>query len=234
MDVDCLTPAPLPGGERRGEWRWTNTPQGPIAIVLENVHWMAAMLDIPTFTITAKFDHDIHILSDPYHHVRAAIPTLAACVVHSLFAAGRTVLQDCPAVDAQLYKEATKALEPDQPGFVFGIATLSIADQTYLHRVDEAISDTCIYCGATHSSVDDIYWECSHPRLVSARRSSTDDRKFAALEQILVDNCACLPRELRHGIPPPLALLPHSTWWTKSTSDLLEAQTKQVQTAFGI
>ena len=65
VDVDCLTPAPLPGGERRGEWRWATLPQGPVAIVLDNVHWMAATLDIPSFTLSAKFDHNIHILSDP-------------------------------------------------------------------------------------------------------------------------------------------------------------------------
>ena len=25
VDVDCLTPAPLPGGERRGDWKWIRT-----------------------------------------------------------------------------------------------------------------------------------------------------------------------------------------------------------------
>ena len=38
LDAEDLTPAPLPGGERRGKWRWTQTPQGPNAIALENVH----------------------------------------------------------------------------------------------------------------------------------------------------------------------------------------------------
>ena len=118
---------------------------------------MAATLDISSFNLSAKFDHDIHILSDPYNHICAALPVLAACVVHSLIAAGRTVLQDCPAIDPQICKGAFETLEPDQRGVVFSIATLSIADQSYLHKLDEDIPDTCIFCGNTVSSVDHIY-----------------------------------------------------------------------------
>ena len=110
VDVDCLTPAPLPGGERRGDWKWASTPQGPISLLLENVHCMAATFHIPSFVLTAKFDHNINMLSDPYHHVCHAIPILAARVVHAVFAPGRTVLQDCPAVDRQIHLEAVKPL----------------------------------------------------------------------------------------------------------------------------
>ena len=131
LDVDCRIPAPLPGGDRRGDRRWPQTAQGPIAIALENVRWMAATLDLPSFTVSAKFDHDIHLMSDPCHHVCAALSTLASRVVHSLVAPDRTVLRDCPAIDAQIYKEAAKSLEPDQRGAVFGISILSIADQAY-------------------------------------------------------------------------------------------------------
>ena len=207
VDVDCLTPAPLPGGERRGEWKWTDLPQGPVSILLENVHWMAATLHIPSFTLSAKFDHDIHILSDPFNHVQAALPILAARVVHSQVALSRTVLQDCPAIDAQLYSEACKTLTPDQRGIMFGISTLSIADQAYLHRVDEDISDVCIFCGKCVSSVEHIYWNCDHPRLVEARNTVSDDAAQAKLERTIIENSNCLTPSLRHGIPPPLALL---------------------------
>ena len=142
MDVDCLTPAPLPGGERRGTWIWTQTLQGPIAIALENVHWMAATLELPSFTLSAKYDHDIHLITDLYHHVCSALSVLAARVVHSFVASDRTVLNDCPAIDPQVYHEAAKMLEPSEKGVVYGIATLSVADQSYVHRINDDVDST--------------------------------------------------------------------------------------------
>ena len=108
---------------------------------------MAATLDLPSSTVFAKFDHGIHLITDPYHHVCSALSALASRVVHTLVVVDRTVLQECPAIDAQIYKEAAKSLEPAQRGAIFGISTLSIADQGYLHRVDDTIDDTCIFCG---------------------------------------------------------------------------------------
>ena len=210
VDVDCLTPAPLPGGERLGDWKWASTPQGPISLLLENVHCMAATLHIPSFVLTAKFDHNINLLADPYHHVPQAIPILAARVVHAVFAPGRTVLQNCPAIDRQIYHEAVKPLTAEQRGVTFGIATLSIADQAYLHRVNPDVPETCIFCGKTVSSVDHIYWGCDHPKLQAARTNITDDPKQGPLELTIIENSGCLPLALRYGIPPPLALLPQS------------------------
>ena len=65
-EVDILEPAPLPGGARRGDWRWTHPPLGPVGVTLENVHWMAATLSLPTFTLRSRYDHTIHIMSDPF------------------------------------------------------------------------------------------------------------------------------------------------------------------------
>ena len=117
----------------------------PIATALENAHWMAATLDLPSFTVSARLDHDIHLMSDPYHHVCAALSTFAPSAVHSLVAPDRTVLHEWPAIDAQIYKEAAKSLEPDQRVAVFGISTVSIADQAYLHRVDDTMTSVFFY-----------------------------------------------------------------------------------------
>ena len=83
-------------------------------------------------------------------------------------------------------------------------------------------------CGAL------FLWECQHPRLVAARRTLSSDAKVAAIEEMIVDNFRCLSTCLRYGIPPPLALLPHSPWWTNTTPSLLDQQTRQVQACFGV
>ena len=41
-----------------------------------------------------------------------------------------------------------------------------------------------------------------------------------------------MPLALLHSIPPPLALLPQTPWWTKHTPTPLSAKTKQVQAEF--
>ena len=61
-----------------------------------------------------------------------------------------------------------------------------------------------------------------------------EDDKMASIEKTILENSSCLPLSLRYAIPPPLALLPHSPWWTSDTSEELAAQTKQVQETFGI
>ena len=75
IEVDDLEPAPLPGGARRGDWRWEHPPQGPVSTLLENVHWMASTLSLPSFTLRSKYDHTIHVLSDPFQHIRPSLHT---------------------------------------------------------------------------------------------------------------------------------------------------------------
>ena len=75
---------------------------------------------------------------------------------------------------------------------------------------------------------------CNHPRLQAARTKYTEDEKVGALEQIIVENCSCLLLSLRYAIPPPLAVLLHSPWWTNDTSAIIASQRPQVQAAVGI
>ena len=49
LDHDCLSPAPLPGGERRGAWKWHPSPPGPVGLLLENTHLLGGTLQFPNF-----------------------------------------------------------------------------------------------------------------------------------------------------------------------------------------
>ena len=169
IEIDDLEPAPLPGGARRGDWRWEHSPQGPVSTLLENVHWMASTLSLPSFTLRSKYDHTIHVMSDPFQHIRPSLHTLAARVAHSLVAPQRTVLQHCPSIDQQIFHAAAQPLAPAIKGAVYGVATLSVVDQSYSHRLDDEVDDLCIFCHACTSSVPHILLKCCHPRLVAAR-----------------------------------------------------------------
>ena len=46
IDLSVLTPAPMPGGERRGAWKWRQTPPGPVGLLLENTHLLGGSLQL--------------------------------------------------------------------------------------------------------------------------------------------------------------------------------------------
>ena len=93
------------------------------------------------------FIEDAHAIQSIPNHLQPSLFALASRVVHSLVAADRIVVCDCPSIDSQVYNADAKMLEPATRGAVFGISTLSIADQSFAHRVDDDVDDTCIFCG---------------------------------------------------------------------------------------
>ena len=114
------------------------------------------------------------------------------------------------------------------------MATLSVADQSYVHRLDEEVDDLCIFCRTCTSSVPHILWHCCHPKLVAAKASFSDNVKLASIERTLIENADLLPIFLQHGIPPPLALLPNTPWWTNSAVPQIAQESRQIQIVFGI
>ena len=77
-------------------------------------------------------------------------------------------------------------------------------------------------------------WKCTHPKLVAARATFSEDAKQAHLKRILIENVDLLPFFLQHGIPPPLALLPNAPWWTNIADSCFAREPNQTQAVFGI
>ena len=174
------------------------------------------------------------MLTDPYNRLRPSLHAFAFCAVQVDAERNRSVLQGCPWVDGHIYREATAPLPADVKGAVFGVATLSIADQGYIHSIDQEQTDECPFCQKCVSSVPHICFECDHPKLVEARLNFTDDPKLAYYERHILEKSWALPSYLKHGIPPPMALMPDTPWWTNEMPRGLVSATSDAKNAFGV
>eukprot|EP00973_Karenia_brevis_P030282 4175244-Karenia_brevis.AAC.1 len=78
---------------------------------------------------------------------------LAFDAVHLVFSQSRTILKNAPCIDPDLYKKAIKDRDDKFVCVVNSIATLSVVDQAYQHRIGDQDSNLCPYCKACISSV---------------------------------------------------------------------------------
>ena len=135
----------LPGGERRGAWKWQRAPTGPVGLLLENTHMIGGSLQLPQFVFRTDAGADINVLTDPYDHLQPALQDLAFQAVQYDPARNRTVLHDCPRFDRHIHRSSVAAVPADTQEAVYGASTLSIADQGYVHKVDEEQSGLCVF-----------------------------------------------------------------------------------------
>ena len=116
LDHNSLSPAPLPGGERRGAWKWHPAPPGPVGILLENTHLLGGTVQLPNFVFRSKFGPNLHMLTDPFNHLQPALHEIALRAIHADAEQSRTVLKGCTQVDGQIFKEAIATLAADIRG----------------------------------------------------------------------------------------------------------------------
>ena len=70
------------------------------------------------------------MFSDPYNHLQPSLHDFDFHAVQFEASRTRTILHKCPAVDKLIYRTAIAPLPSDIQGAVFGVSTLSIADQS--------------------------------------------------------------------------------------------------------
>eukprot|EP00973_Karenia_brevis_P021956 3019852-Karenia_brevis.AAC.1 len=94
VDLAALKPAPLPGGDRRADWKAEHIPLGPMGLLLQNLHMLGGTLDFPLFIVRTHRHPNINMLDDPFHHLKPTLLRFAFDAVHSTVAPTRTVLTD--------------------------------------------------------------------------------------------------------------------------------------------
>ena len=77
LDHSTLTPAPLPGGDRRGEWKWKTTPPGPVGFLLENTFMLGGSLQLPQFLLRSNGGADVNLLTGRFNHVQPSLREFA-------------------------------------------------------------------------------------------------------------------------------------------------------------
>ena len=146
FDLSSLSPAPMPGGERCGAWKWRQTPPGPVGLLLENTHLLDGSLQFVPFIFRTDFSANINMFSDPYNHLQPSLHDFGFHAVQFEASRTRTILHECPAVDKLIYRTAVASLPNDVQGAVYGVSTFSIADQAYIHELDNHQSSLCVFC----------------------------------------------------------------------------------------
>ena len=114
--------------------------------------------------------------------------------VHIATARQRSVLQQAPAVDPDIFRKAIHTDHNDavkRTRIVHAVATLSAVDQSSLCRLGAVDSDLCPSCAQCKSSVHHCIWECSHPQLVEARMA-VDDENEKTYPVTLTSHPTCL------------------------------------------
>ena len=227
LDHSTLTPAPLPDGETRGAWKWKTTPPGPVGLLVDNTHMLGGSLQLPQVIFRSDTGADINLLTEPYNHLILALQGFAFQAIQYQASCTRTVLQDCPRIDKHIYRSSVAVLPVGIQGAVYVVATLSIADQGYIHTLDQEQTDECPFYQKCTSSVPHICFDCEHPKLVEARLHVSDDPKLPYYERHILENINVLPEYLKHGIPPPMALMPDTPWWTNEMPNSIVSTTSR-------
>eukprot|EP00973_Karenia_brevis_P090901 12404904-Karenia_brevis.AAC.1 len=156
----------------------------------------------------------IHYFDMPIQLLNPAISEYAFDRVHLASSRERTILHDLPNLDVHTYRAAMlPATEDNQHrnNVINSVATLSIVDQSALHRFNGSDSDVCTFCHQCKSSVHHYIWKCPHPDLVAARERIEDP-----LERDLLAHIDIIPTPLLYGLPPKMTLLPCGPWWANA------------------
>eukprot|EP00973_Karenia_brevis_P094009 12420288-Karenia_brevis.AAC.1 len=114
-DLSSLTPSPLPGDTGRPQFKAAQKPQGPIALLLQNVHQMGAAFDISSCTLLSSNFVPISVLEIPFQHFKHFLTKFGFCAVHAAYHSTRTVLTDLPKFDPDIY---LSSLPKDDDHFV--------------------------------------------------------------------------------------------------------------------
>ena len=191
---------------------------------------LGATVDFDTLAIHSHELPNMHIVDTPFQLLKPTMLRFAFDAVHRSLAHTRTVLKNAPKIDVDIFKQALSGREDHFQNVVRCISTLSNVEQAMQCRIGEVTSDLCAYCKSCPSSTHHIIWECSHIKLVEARNNLTDPT-----QALLLTHAAHLPLHLLYGIPPPLALLPSSPWWTnESNQEFREDISNDGKKFFGI
>eukprot|EP00973_Karenia_brevis_P075666 10514429-Karenia_brevis.AAC.1 len=108
--------------------------------------------------------------------------------MHLAVSRTRTDLHDMPKFDPEIFEQALHAQDAHHVNALKSIASLSSVDQSLLHRFDDEVSETCVFCNACESSIPHIIWHCTHPTLVAARKQDMND-----MQQHIIDHHHALP-----------------------------------------
>ena len=229
LNISQLEPAPLPGQPNRDLWWTAAEPCGPIGLILQQTHQMAATLDVNTLTIRSKAAVDFHLLTSPFKGVKQMVSRMSNYVLSNQAIHNRTILNDMATIDNDVFDASMSHRNQQDMNIIRAVATFSTIDTTYLRRIHAEDSDLCVLCGETTGDLLHHIYYCQHRDLASARNDLMSDTTCKAI----LDNIDIFPKYLMRGIPNTLQSCPCQPFWD-SKSQFCNVVPNDAKPIFGI
>eukprot|EP00973_Karenia_brevis_P036318 5008772-Karenia_brevis.AAC.1 len=195
-DLASLEPCPPPGAPGRKHWKQQGE-QGPISLLLQQLHYYAITLHPIDHTIKVNNYPDIQIFKHPYQLIRPQMQQRAIDARNKHAITHRTDLNGMQAVDTRVFNKAIQQQQNiTDTKIIRYIATLgAVHESTYTkHTNDKPV--LCPYCKQHPASFKHYIWQCQHPTLQQARQQDTTEQ-----QKFILDNIANLPNHMLMGIP---------------------------------
>ena len=211
--LDLLTPAPPPSRANRINWKSPQVAHGPVSLLLQDLHYLAATLDPSTFTIKSAITYDWNPLHVSHQVVKSNIAQLAQ---HSMTHYGhstRSALQATTNIDYDLCARSLRSLSPALAPIARASCTLALTEAHQLHKFDSNNQNMCQFCGEQEPDPAHVSWKCAHNTIAEARNQAFEDATWDKLKDTLIECQEIMPLSLKYGIPPRMQVHPHYPIW---------------------
>eukprot|EP00973_Karenia_brevis_P088194 12229058-Karenia_brevis.AAC.1 len=209
-----LFAAPPPGAPQRVQWKASHAPMGPVALLLQQLHYFALALDAHTLHLHHSNFEPFPFVSCPYQLLKPTIFRFAVHARNKFAISQRSALKHATQIDEIVFHKAmARNDDVSHNRIVRYLATLGAVHKgTCQKYVDDDQDAICPFCNEEVASHAHYMWTCKHPTLAEARNDSTPE-----LIQHMLENLHAFPTFLLYGIPQALnASFTHSWWHTES------------------
>eukprot|EP00973_Karenia_brevis_P012597 1709079-Karenia_brevis.AAC.1 len=207
---------------------------GPVALLLQQLHFFAFALDADTCVLHHPLRQPFAFTTCPYQLLKPTIFKVAIQARNKQAITQRSVLQHATQIDAEVFHKAmAKTTDTTHHNITRYIATLGSVHQGTYHKHNKLGPDDniCPFCNEEAATMTHMIWDCKHTTLTTTRHKDNPD-----IINIVLDNLQAFPTFLLHGIPQVLhSSFMHAWWHTPSPFAQHFAQLPQsVQCKFGV
>ena len=219
LSLSSLAPAPPPGAPDRHRWKMGKPLAGPIGLVLQSLHYVAAAIDPLSLVIHCHTFLPMPILQVPWQHLHGTLNHIAVRARNLQAATTRTILRDQGPISKQVVRAALKDAKKDaslehaynvHEHIVRHISSLGAICPATFAKLHGHQHSKCKHCQAGDGSIYHVLWECQHPLLVAERQRLSC---ISDLHELIINNSSALPPTIMHGLPPELCLTYDSPFW---------------------
>eukprot|EP00973_Karenia_brevis_P053737 7464911-Karenia_brevis.AAC.1 len=151
-----VEPTPPLGAPGRGSHKHFVPPCGPIGHLLQHAHHFAIALDLHTNTLHRHGLPALNYMTLPLQCFKSLVLKMGFDATHFAVAKTRTVLNDMPRFDPDIFAAALPTDDEHVCNVVKSVASFSTVDQSLLHRFDKQQSDMCPFCQQCTSSIHHV------------------------------------------------------------------------------